>query len=136
MLTFPRFFLCSLAGNQLCGLDHRGRGTYTAEGINAIAEALKLNGSLTSLDISSNNLCGLDWRGDGTYTAEGIMAIAEALKVNGSLTSLNVSHNMIGAEGAEAIAEALKCNGSLKEVRSASAHMRPSDLTSRCVTHS
>ena len=67
---------------------------------------------------------------------EGAAAIGDALKVNGSLTSLNVGYNMIPDDGATAIAEALKLNGSLKEVRSASAHARPSDLTARCVTHS
>ena len=63
--------------------------------------------------------------------------------MNGSLTSLNIvgdtfggPASRIGPEGAKTIGEALKVNGSLKEVRSASAHTRPSDLTARCVTHS
>jgi hypothetical protein len=38
-----------LSGNQLCGLDLNGRGTYTAEGITAIAEALRVNGGLTKM---------------------------------------------------------------------------------------
>ena len=37
-----------MASNQLCGLDHNGRGTYTAEGINKLCEALKVS-SVTSL---------------------------------------------------------------------------------------
>ena len=37
----PRFFLYSLAGNQLCGLNEYGYGTYTVEGINALCEGLK-----------------------------------------------------------------------------------------------
>jgi Ran GTPase-activating protein (RanGAP) involved in mRNA processing and transport len=39
-----------LSGNQLCGIweDWRGQqGTYTAEGITAIADALRVNGALT-----------------------------------------------------------------------------------------
>ena len=41
-------FLGSLTENQLCGLDWRGRGTYTAEGITKLCEGL--NGSaVTSL---------------------------------------------------------------------------------------
>ena len=36
-------FLGSLTENQLCGLDWRGRGTYTAEGITKLCEGL--NGS-------------------------------------------------------------------------------------------
>ena len=48
VLTFPRFFLCSLAGNQLCGVGKYGGGTYTAEGINALCEGLK-GSAITSL---------------------------------------------------------------------------------------
>ena len=45
-----------LSSNQLCGLDDYGRGTYTAEGITAIADALKVTASITSVDLSSNTL--------------------------------------------------------------------------------
>ena len=41
-----------LSGNQLCGIweDWRGQqGTYTAEGITAIADALRVNGALTQV---------------------------------------------------------------------------------------
>ena len=38
-----------LSLNQLCGLDGHGRGTYTADGITAIADALRVNGSLTEV---------------------------------------------------------------------------------------
>ena len=41
-------FLGSLANNQLCGLDHRGRGTYTTEGITKLCEGLK-GSAVTSL---------------------------------------------------------------------------------------
>jgi hypothetical protein len=81
----------NLSDNQLCGLDHHGSGTYTAEGITAIADALRVNGGLTSIDLSGNQLCGIwkDWRGQhGTYTAEGITAIADAMRVNGALTKI------------------------------------------------
>ena len=115
------------------------------EGAAAIGEALKVNGSLTSLDLGYNELCGLNYRGEGTYTAQGITAIAEALKANGSLkevrstsahtqpsdpdlplrhAQLNLYYNEIGPEGAAAIGEALKVNGSLKEVHAASALAR------------
>ena len=39
----------SLADNQICGVDKYYRGTYTAEGINALCDALKGNNILTSL---------------------------------------------------------------------------------------
>jgi hypothetical protein len=81
-------FQLDISKNHLCGLDHSGGGTYTAEGITAIADALRVNGGLTSIDLSRNQLCGIWTDGDGdqqgTYTAEGITAIADALRVNGS----------------------------------------------------
>ena len=42
--------LLSLSRNQLCGIDPYGRGTYTAEGIMQIAEALKVNNTLQSIE--------------------------------------------------------------------------------------
>ncbi len=39
-----------LSNNQLCGrIDHNDEGTYTAEGITAIADALRVNGALTEV---------------------------------------------------------------------------------------
>ena len=38
-----------LSSNQLCGLDLFERGTFTTEGITAIADALRVNGSLTKM---------------------------------------------------------------------------------------
>ena len=50
LLIGPRCLLqLDLANNQLCGLGWQGRGTYTAEGITAIADALRVNASLTSV---------------------------------------------------------------------------------------
>ena len=40
--------LCSLAGNQLCGVDRYGNGTYTADGITKLCEGLK-GSAVTSL---------------------------------------------------------------------------------------
>ena len=49
--------LGSLANNALCGLtfDRFGKvaGSYTAEGINALCDALKGNNTLTSLKYAS-----------------------------------------------------------------------------------
>ena len=36
-----------LESNQLCGIDQFGEGTFNAEGIIAICDALRVNGSLT-----------------------------------------------------------------------------------------
>ena len=79
----------------------------TPEGPKAVADALLVNNSLTSLDLSSNNLCGVtDW-GSGTYTTEGITAIADALRVNGALTSLDVRSNKIAGDGAAQLSAAV-----------------------------
>ena len=40
--------LGSLGGNQLCGVDGHGRGTYTTEGITKLCEALR-GSAVTSL---------------------------------------------------------------------------------------
>ena len=93
----------NLGDNQLCGLDGYGRGTYTADGITAIADALRVNGSLTSLDLSINRL-----------GAEGAAALAPALAANGLLTSLDLSNNYLTDEGVSAVCEAIKSNKETK----------------------
>ena len=100
----------NLYQNKLCGLDNDGRGTYTADGITAIADALRVNGSLTSLDVSKNRL-----------GAEGAAALAPALAANGSLTSINLSENNLTNYGRDMtgiteLAAALGVNGSLTEL--------------------
>ena len=47
--TLVDTFVRSLDGNQLCGVNWEGRGTYTAEGIIKLSDALKVNATLTSL---------------------------------------------------------------------------------------
>ena len=91
----------NLSNNRLCGVwdefneylyEYEQKGNYNAEGINAIADAIRVNGALTSLDLSNNALCGVaqyPFGGvSGTYTAEGITAIADTLRVNGALTKI------------------------------------------------
>ena len=41
--------LRSLGDNELCGVNWRGEGTYTTEGIEALCDMLKVNATLTSL---------------------------------------------------------------------------------------
>ena len=51
--------MCSqlnLSDNVLCGVDIFGRGTYTTDGINAIADALCVTASLTALGVRCNSL--------------------------------------------------------------------------------
>jgi Ran GTPase-activating protein (RanGAP) involved in mRNA processing and transport len=68
-----------LSNNALCGVTYRG-DTHTAEGITAIADALRVNGALTSVDLSENHLTN-----HGTDVT-GIKELAAALGVNGTLT--------------------------------------------------
>ena len=46
---------CRLDNNKLCGLDVWGNGTYTAEGIIKLSDALKINKTLTSLRCASSS---------------------------------------------------------------------------------
>jgi hypothetical protein len=50
----PLPVLLSLSGNQLCGIDSSGGGTYTSEGITQISEALKVNQMLQSIKYASH----------------------------------------------------------------------------------
>src|SRR3990167_4029868 len=68
----------------------------------ALAEALKTNTFITTLDLWATNM-----------SPEGAKALAEALKTNASITTLNLSYNDICPEGAKALAEALKINTSI-----------------------
>jgi hypothetical protein len=45
--------LLSLSKNQLCGVNQVGYGTYTAEGITQVAEALKVNKTLQSIEYAA-----------------------------------------------------------------------------------
>ena len=56
-----RLTVCCLAQidlsfNQLCGIDRNGDGAYRAEGITAIADALRVSRSLTFADLRKNDL--------------------------------------------------------------------------------
>ena len=94
----------NLSDNQLCGLDRHGRGTYTAEGIAAIADTLRVNGGLTALDLSYNGLRN-----------EGVSAVCEAIQSNKEtkLASLNMTMNRIGRVGAKSVAAMVAVTGSL-----------------------
>ncbi|XP_004343702.2 hypothetical protein CAOG_06978 [Capsaspora owczarzaki ATCC 30864] len=72
-------------------------------GARAIAETLKVNKTVVEVILSWNQT------GDA-----GAQAIAEALKVNTTLFSLNLSSTQLGDAGARAIAETLKVNTTLK----------------------
>ena len=129
--------LCSqlnLALNMLCGLDWYGRGTYTAEGIIAISDALQVNGGLTAtgtggLNLKDNELGDKGWGAviAGVCSSHvckltsidvsnesigpagaGLLAEARRTSVNGVLTSRDVRINNLGDEGETAICKAVE----------------------------
>jgi hypothetical protein len=121
----------NLSGNQLCGIWtvwSNQLGTYTAEGITAIADALRVNGALTSVKLRGNKLgdegwgaifaaiCGskdseimsLDASGENIGLAGGkLIAKALGTSVTGALTSINLRGNKLGDEGWGAIFAAI-----------------------------
>ena len=50
------FAQINLSNNTLCGIDKYGKGAYSAEGITAIADALRVSASLTVTDLRYNDL--------------------------------------------------------------------------------
>ena len=49
------------------------------EGAIALADGIKNNWALTSLNLSNNALCGIDEDGDGDFDASGVTALADAI---------------------------------------------------------
>jgi len=97
-----------LENNELCGLDGNGVGTYTAEGIVAISDMLRVNRTLRSVRLTSNHLGayydGSKWVPDSS----GVTALAEALKQNSTLTTLDVRNNNIDAAAKKLLRDAAK----------------------------
>ena len=87
----------NLAKNRLCGLDYDGRGTYSVEGVKAIADAMHISGNLTSINLDSNQL-----------GAAGGKVMAQGIRISYSVTSigadgLQLKYNRLGVEGWSAI---------------------------------
>lgn len=76
-----------------------------AKGALAVAECLKANDQVRSLNLAENSL------GD-----EGCAAMADVLGANTTLTSLSLASNGIGLLGAQALAGSLRTSGSLVEL--------------------
>ena len=85
--------------------DYLSNNNLGPEGAKHIAEALKLNTSVTSISLVNNNL-----------GPEDAKHIAEALKQNTSVTSISLVNNNLGPEDAKHIAEALKANTSVTDI--------------------
>ncbi|CAF1541868.1 unnamed protein product [Didymodactylos carnosus] len=83
-------FAVALKVNKTLTLLNLGRNRISVRGAEALAEALKLD---------------LGWNG---ISDRGSEALAEALKVNKTLTQLGLGWNRIADRGSEVLAEALK----------------------------
>ena len=131
----------NLAGNAIGGYTNLSRRTiYTPEGPNAIADAIRVSASLTSVNLLGNTLddetvlmllgikkekpslltlCGLEL--DATAAdfsherldSNDAKLLAPEIAVSASLTSIDLSWNMIGDDGGKHIAEGIAVSTSL-----------------------
>ena len=74
--------------------------------VTQLAECLRVNATLTSLDLSHMDM----WQNIGDV---GATQLAECLRINATLTSLKLGSNGIGDEGAAQLAECLRANATL-----------------------
>jgi hypothetical protein len=113
-----------LSGNQLCGIwtDWRGQhGTYTAEGITAIADALRVNGALTRVDVRRNNIAG-----DGAaQLSDAVLGNLKIEMFNGipikemranSIMELDLKGKDVGVEGGMIVAGLIPVMGGLTSI--------------------
>ena len=94
-----------MANNQICKSEKIDDVPYTDEGVKAIASAISVSASLTSINLRGNNI------GD-----EGAKYVAKGIAVCASLTSIDLSWNRIGNEGAKHIAESIAVSASLTSI--------------------
>ena len=87
----------NLANNQLCGINHLGWGTYNAGGIKAIAKAISVTASITSIDLSANQ-----------FGPECAKALAPAIRDSSSLTSIDLHLTCMGDEGKVLLRKAIE----------------------------
>ena len=96
-----------------------------SEGASARSEVLKINSTLTELDLNRNTPspqllyhCDsiITYEIDNYILEEGAKMIGEALKINLTLTKLDLRGNHIKTKGAFMLSEALKSNTALTEL--------------------
>eukprot|EP00935_MAST-01C_sp_MAST-1C-sp1_P000282 g282.t1 len=123
--------LCGFSGGET-ELDLSKKG-LTAGCAVLVANEIKNNRAMNSLDISNNSIGGCQDLHNQTFTTtpEGPLAIADAIKNNEALTSLNISNNdMFGMKdktGIKAWAGVLKENKVLAQLNLAKNDIRASD---------
>ncbi|XP_044177994.1 NLR family CARD domain-containing protein 3-like isoform X2 [Acropora millepora] len=94
-------YLALRVNTSLTSLD-LSQNSIGVEGASSLSQTLRVNTSLTSLCLYWNSI------GD-----DGASSLSEALRVNTSLTSLDLYGNSIGDEGASSLSGALRVNTSL-----------------------
>ena len=99
--SFSTLFLALRVNTSLTSLNLFSN-SICAKGANSLSQALKVTTCLTSLDLGWNSI------GD-----EGANSLSQALTVNTSLTSVDLSKNSIGTEGTNSLSQALRVNTSL-----------------------
>jgi Ran GTPase-activating protein (RanGAP) involved in mRNA processing and transport len=95
--------LAKMARGETVDLRFKGIGD---DGARAVADTLRVNGTVTKVFLS-NNAIGND----------GVRALGDAVRVNTTVTTLNLRDNSIGAEGARAVADALRVNATISILR-------------------
>ena len=93
-----------MTGNQLCGLDTLGNGTYTAEGITKLCEGLK-GSTVTSLRFAAAPVCLPFCQRPLTLVNTSLRSRARSLQ-----------GNRLGPEGGAALAEGIKGNSTLRSL--------------------
>ena len=81
------------------------RGTYTVEGIKAVAEALRVSGSLKSADIGHNNI-----------GKEAALSLVSIFKERDQMQSVGLAGCDLGVDGAKAVADYVSVSASVTSV--------------------
>tara|TARA_B110000046_G_C12666629_1_gene262827 strand:- start:16 stop:387 length:372 start_codon:yes stop_codon:yes gene_type:complete len=86
-----------LSDNVLCGINKYGQGNYNADGIKAIAHAVSVSASLTSINLKCNDI-----------VPESAKHIAEGISVSASLRTADLRHNCFDFSAKEELRYAVR----------------------------
>lgn len=101
------------------------KGSYDPSGVRALADSLKTNTVLLSL-----NLAGAQGDASSGIGPEAVIALCKALGSNRSLRDLHLQHNTnLGVQGIEALAKLLGHNATLRSLNLASTRLGATEYT-------